>query len=425
MIFIVPYYLFLLCASFILKPIKGLSLGLIFMLSWTIFVIFKLFFAENLYTSINAFFIISIALLAFIIGDYFGILTGKKKFENQEIHLKTYYPSENKLKKYILILGILSLFGAFNYAYALGLFEFQDLNSLIISIGITREKLAFEDITIPYTSRIGFLLSYSSVVVALSYYFFYGWRWILAFPFISVLIMGISQAGRAGLAIILLQFAIANFYRSVYIKGKSILNTLKKSLIFFLIMVLIFVLGQLLRDGKMLDNSNDLAIIFASLKDYTFGGAAAFSYYVDNIMDITNVTYGKYSFSSLYSFLGISKQEVGIYDQYVIISNNGNVSNVYTVFRSFIDDFTIFGMFVFFFLTGFLSGRIFQKFKFGDYKLITLLLPILSWILFSPIASLTYFNSFLLSCILPVIIVNICIDSKKVKNDNRIHLRKL
>jgi hypothetical protein len=102
----------------------------------------------------------------------------------------------------------------------------------------------------------------------------------------------------------------------------------------------------------------------------------------------------------LYNILGIVKSEPGVYDQYLNVSPK-QIANIYSIFRPLLENFGYLEMIIWAFFLGFISNFIFYK-AINDSMIA---ISIYIYLMFSFIAPLTQFNSFLLSCFLgPVII---------------------
>jgi oligosaccharide repeat unit polymerase len=255
-------------------------------------------------------------------------------------------------------------------------------------------------------SKVGVLFAYPGVVLALGYFYYYRWRWWLILPMINVLLFGAIQAGRAGTMIILLQALIALYLKNAVLLRKKISRIILSTVALpVVLMFAIFVGGQFLREGFHAITTDDIARVISSLRSYLFGGVSAYSYWIDHIYNWGKPTAGKYSFSSLFSALGIAEQEPGVYNSYAPIAPNGDTTNLYTAYRSFIDDFSIYGACFFYLLAGVFMAVITCQFVRGKRAWVFVLIPLLSWLAFSPMYSMTYFNSFLLSCILPYLLM--------------------
>lgn len=307
--------------------------------------------------------------------------------------------SQKKLAWLIIFIGLLALYGTYRYMAAVGLFDAGDLISALLKIAIIREQIMLEGIQVPMIDRIGFLFAYSGVILSIVYWYYFGWRWWLVLSPLAVILAGIAQAGRAGTMVMLLQWALAVLFKTRMTRNWALLH---KALWLLFGVVVVFILGQLFREGfDEQVGSQSIGRTLETSRGYLFGGISAFAYYIDRLFDFGYMAYGKYSFSSLFAALGWAKQEIGIYDTYAPISSIGETTNVYTAFRSFIDDFTLPGAGLFYFGAGVTTSYLNEHFVAGRTVLITILVPLYSWLVFSPMASLTYFNSFLLSLIAP------------------------
>jgi oligosaccharide repeat unit polymerase len=234
----------------------------------------------------------------------------------------------------------------------------------------------------------------------------YGWRWWLLLPFLGVVIFGVAQAGRAGLVIVLLQAGITIVLREVLAHRRQMAYVVRRVSVFVLLPVVIVSLGgQFLREGRLADANTMPLRIEKLIRSYGFGGVSAFAYFIDHSVQWSSFTGGRYSFASLFGALGLAEQAPGVYTEYVPITPDGDTVNIFTAYRSFIDDFTIVGAGAFYVVSGVAAGYGYQRFVGGSMALITFLIPLFSWLAFSPWYSLTYFNSFLASLVGPYILL--------------------
>jgi oligosaccharide repeat unit polymerase len=394
------------------SPLGALSPSFFLSSSWTFVYGLQTIFASDMISSYIATFTIFAITLSFVVGEVLGCGGLKIKKVNFNISRKNlndkknYIRKKNFLKRIVIVFGILSIFGSIQYAHALGLFDANSLDELISLPGIARVAIFSGEINVPFSSRVGFLLAFSGVVLSLSYYFLYSWHWYLSFPLVSVVLMGLSQAGRAGTIIVIMQILTVIYFKHVVNNnGIKIKFMLKLSMILTIIILIVFIGGQLQREGFSSNEVGEALRVLESLRGYLFGGVSAFSTWLVNFNIFTFPTLGRYSFSSLFNFLGLYEQAPGIYNEYSAISEYNETSNIYTAYRSFIDDFTILGACLFYLIAGYLIANKTTRFIAGDRAYISIIIPIFSWLLWSPMASITYFNSFLLSCFIPYIIV--------------------
>lgn len=392
-------------------PFKGPSPAVILSGSWALVFFLQTLFASDMYSSTLSIAIILLITLAFGAGEFFGsrilLIRSSNKNNTENRFTKENIIAKQKLFGRIVILfGIFGISGAFVYVWALGLFNVESVKEIFQSTGAVRAQIYSGDIYVPRIGRIGFLLSYSGTVLSLAYYYYYKWRWWLMLPMLAVLILGISQAGRAGTFVILIQSIIIVIFKNIYVYKKSYAKVMSKGFILVSLMIAVFFLGQLLREGFKATGLDELLIIGQSIRGYLFGGVSAFAFYIDNLVEWSSMTYGSNSFSSLFAALDIDSVYPNVHDQYLPISSLGETTNVFGAYRSFIDDFTIVGAVTFYALAGFIIGAIQRSFISGRTNMIAILLPLLSWLAFSPFDTLTYFSSFLLSCCLPYLILS-------------------
>lgn len=371
--------------------------------SWAVVFVLQSVFAPDMYSSLEATATIFVISSAFVVGELFGRYFAEGLGTSTHFDLaRIYHPGvKSRFALMVFLFGLLSIVGAARYIRALGLFEVGSFAEALLSVGAVRAKIFTGEISVSLVDRLGFLLAYSGVVLSISYWYFYGWRWWLILPSFSVFVLGAAQAGRAGTLIILLQWIIAFLLKA----RRSPVGYVFRVLCFVAIVFGVFWGGQLLREGFADAGAGVFSRVAQMLRSYLFGGISAFAVYIDYIFEFSAVTFGKYSFSSLFAALGLYPQAPGVYDQYVMISASGDVTNIFTAYRSFVDDFTVVGACVVYLLAGLGIGCLYYCFVRGFRLYISILVPALSWLAFSPLYSITYFNSMLLSFVLPFFVL--------------------
>lgn len=380
--------------------------------SWAFVFGLQSIFADDMVSSFFATAAIFLITLSFALGELFAVSFLASKTANflTKKHSTSsginFVIDESRLKKVVLSFGVFSIFGAIYYAAALGLLRVGSFSELLSLPGVARAEIFTGDLQVPLLSRIGFVFAYSGVVLALSYYYLCRWRWWLIFPMVSVLVLGLSQSGRAGTMIVILQIILVVYLKNLLVFQRGyFVSIFKSAFLPAILLIVVFVGGQFLREGLSSAEGEDVFRVFYSLRAYLFGGVSAFSSWFDYSSDWNMPTFGRYSFSSLFDVLGIFPQAPGVYDEYVSISDNWETSNLFTAYRSFIDDFTFVGACFFYGLAGFFIALAINFLAGGWVYFISLAIPFLSWLIFSPMFSLTYFNSFLISCFFPYFLI--------------------
>jgi len=196
--------------------------------------------------------------------------------------------------------------------------------------------------------------------------------------------------------------------REVAVHRRRLAQVVRRLSLYVLLPIIIVALaGQLLREGALAEPDTVPVRVETLIRSYGFGGVSAFAFFIDHSVEWFSFTGGRYSFASLFGALGLAEQAPGVYTEYVPITPDGDTVNIFTAYRSFIDDFTIVGAAALYVVAGVVAGYGYQRFLGGSVLLISFLIPLLSWLAFSPWYSLTYFNSFLASLVGPYLVLRL------------------
>lgn len=395
--------------------------------TWIVFLGLKLLFARDYYLSNTAAILFVIFIFSFFLGEFFmfsytsskknSIISRNINLVNLELELKVFKTEKiiKRFDKIILTIGSLSLIGSMLYVYSFVGYFGSVLNVLTAGWAL---RGALEEINIPLFIRAILMLGYSSVILTLIYFILYNkFKWYFLFSYISMLIMGITQAGRAGFMMILFQIFITIYWREVFTKlignednfnfsNSPEYKLIKSSLRLVLFVGVIFIGGDMLRSQNFSFDAEIIGQGLSSFKSYLFGGIAAFSTYV-NDYKLGELGWGRFSFSSLYDLLGIHKNTIGIYTDYLRISSEDITAdtNIFTAFRQFMDDFGIFGTIIFMFILGAISFVFFRKASKGDLPSIAVMIVFYTFLFHTPLLSITVHNSVLISIIFPYFIL--------------------
>lgn len=123
---------------------------------------------------------------------------------------------------------------------------------------------------------------------------------------------------------------------------------------------------------------------------------------------------GKWTFAGLFDLLGLAKREVGIFSDSVII--HGYKSNVYSVIRGLIMDFTLPGSVLIALLSGGLSNFVYHNVLRRKKWAIGILPLIYSFILWSPVVSIFSYNAITISFLIFFLYVLTSSDAKARQN---------
>lgn len=375
---------------------------------WMIVLFLKVIIAPDFYFNYEAVFYIFSFCLFFFIGELlFYFLSKINKTENIKYFDELREDAKFRLKKYTIWISFISLLGSLFYLKSF-VDHFGSFAEFLIAGELIREDLFDGNIAIPAISLFAMLLSYSAINLSMVYYSKYGFAWFQVIPFLSVLILSFSQAARAGLVIVIFQILCGKIFRLLNKNEINVELKLLKPLLYILpTLLIIFTLIESFRYQAYEYNSERAEFTKNSFNVYTFGGVSGFSSYLDEVHKITNdLTYGRYTFSSLYSLLGIAKAETGIYEQYLNVSPT-QTANIYSIFRPLLEDFGYLGMLIWALLLGMVANFSFRNSLSGSLIGISICVSIYIYLMFSFIAPLTQFNSYILSCFLSPFIIYI------------------
>ena len=149
-----------------------------------------------------------------------------------------------------------------------------------------------------------------------------------------------------------------------------------------MLFICFFVAIQWLREGL---NEIYFELMVEKLRAYFFGYLSAFTNWFESC-DVLTIKTTLSTFAGPLSLFGILDRELGFYD--TININNYVSTNIYTIFRSIVSDFTIPGSILIFFILGvFFSIRI-SKIKKNAFDGIIPISIFYSLTLYSPLISI-------------------------------------
>lgn len=139
----------------------------------------------------------------------------------------------------------------------------------------------------------------------------------------------------------------------------------------------------------------DFLSLWEYLKPSFFGHISTFTtWFNNNWRNDFTPAFGAYSLSGVFDALGIKERLSGIYREEIMLGKHG--SNVYTVFRGLIQDFTLFGSFIVSFAAGFLSQFFFAKMIDRSIIAIAFLSGFYAFVLWGFVVSIFNYNSIIL-----------------------------
>ena len=217
-----------------------------------------------------------------------------------------------------------------------------------------------------------------------------------AFSLVPSLLLTMLSGGRAaflvGLVCWLGGFLAVHASR---IKARARIWTLRSGLLLgstALALLLLFLGVNSLRGAVGASEVSQLSLDYngGQVRNYIFGMPAAFAEWFDHDDHSSSLAWGALTFPRLYDLLGIHPHTLGVYtDSESTVGTEG--TNIYTIFRGLIEDFTLGGAFLFCGFWGFVGGRCYSRHSLQMRPLLALS-SYYAVALYSPIICLYGFN---------------------------------
>lgn len=379
-----------------------------FILFWTVICGFSILMAPDFYFSSSALLYILSLLIAFYTGSQI------EKKPNKELQIKRFIHDKDQTSKYLERVFVLFLFpatlsgfiGVYLLLHYYGVSVVQLSSPAISEISSTMTSDRYDGISLPKSIMICLAFAYSGSLAG-GFIFTFSKKWhmkVLALlPFLPVLIFTMIYTARAPFIFQVILFLSSVIASKFALKGQGIRLFTPK---FFFwgsicgsLLFIVFMITQMSRMEAGY-NFEQLSSTFQHLRVWFFGNISGFSVWFDQGNFFNKPSWGSYSIGGIYELLDLSTRKLGLYDMYVNISSSGDQSNIFTLFRLLIDDYSIFGVHILFFILGYLSYLFYEGILNGNWLYIPFLSAIYSFQLWSFIASFFTYNTNILAFLL-------------------------
>ena len=360
-----------------------LAPGAFFCLMWTVYTLLPLLIAREYYFWAPAIWWITICVAAVYIGSLLGCgghisRTGHPVI--QEL------PMLRLLTVIFTSLGIASVLGML-------LLSGHSITELFSLEGHTTlaEELSWAQRSERYlVIRIFRLFIYAGGFFG-GVLFLRGGRIVSLLPFVPAFIMSFILTTRSWVFYTVLCW-IGSYLSWRVMRGDKILFTRRHFLALLVIIPVLsgfFIMAHLLRRGEV---SIGLfkEILYSVFGVYFFGYLSAFSIWMEH-GGWGPATLGAYTVGGIFNILGLRERRMGLFE-FVEIAD-GRMTNVYTVFRSLMEDFTPGGAILVLFLIGIVSGMVYRRVSRGDIRYVPALAMFYAFTLWTPITSLLNYNT--------------------------------
>jgi len=134
-----------------------------------------------------------------------------------------------------------------------------------------------------------------------------------------------------------------------------------------LVMIALYAGGQVMRGGDMPEvGAIGDVLVSPAARASMLGHISVFSqWFHESRITLVSPAFGAYSVAGVFDQLGLHPRPGGLYGDFYEVEPGG-ITNVYTVFRGLIEDFTLPGSLVFLFLAGICAGSAYDRVRAGN-----------------------------------------------------------
>jgi oligosaccharide repeat unit polymerase len=222
-------------------------------------------------------------------------------------------------------------------------------------------------------------------------------KWQALTPLVPAALIGTIFAARAGLLISVICWFSGLFavrYRQTGGTYALFQRKLVLSLVLLIIGGLLFFVGI---DTVRTFQGGDLKVGTDAprLSKYFFGAVPAFADWV-HTSEEQGMTMGAFTFAGVFDLLGVRPREIGVYQELQTLAG-GEETNIYTVFRGLIQDFTLPGGVLFGVLLGIVAGTAARPGSTNQLRNVMVLAGYYAFVIYSPVISLFVYNGLILA----------------------------
>ncbi|MEI7663563.1 MAG: O-antigen polymerase [Bacteroidota bacterium] len=183
-------------------------------------------------------------------------------------------------------------------------------------------------------------------------------RILMIFSLIPLILFTLIYTARAVFLFGAIMFLASFLAGKLFQKGTAFklftLNRLLVALFFAVFIPSLFLLTQLARYNTHDFSTYQVMEVWDKLSVWFFGNFSGFSVWFDSRPEIC-LQWGKFTLSGLFEQFSDYQREGGIFSTMVHIDNNQRYTNIYTIFRFLMEDFSYTGTTVVIFVAGYLS----------------------------------------------------------------------
>jgi oligosaccharide repeat unit polymerase len=391
-----------------------LSPAAFFALFWTAFSGFSVVMAPDFYFSPQALLFILSILIAFYVGAIFAqnpqFRIPNSQFPIQNSQLPTpnsQLPIPNSQFRFLnralflyqipaTISGFLAVYlllGFYGYTLQQLLSPvFSDMTQIMTKeryngVSLPRNIMICLSVTFSGTLAGGFLLVHNRNIYL---------KALSLVTFIPVLMFTMIYTARAPLIFQIVMFLASLVVSSIALKGVSIQLFSPKLMLWGTVSALglfsVFMVTQMFRSEAGF-NPEQLLATFNHLRVWFFGNLSGFCMWYDLGMPVDHPGWGSLTFGGFYEMMGLSTRKLGLFETFMDISGKNDLSNIYTLFRLLIEDYSLYSIHLIWLILGFVSARLYFGIASGKLLYIPVLAAVYAFLFCSFITSLYTYNT--------------------------------
>lgn len=383
---------------FVRKKVRPFSPASVFTLFWTVQILFMVIgWSGFLYFKYVGILYILLCLYCFDLG--YCLKIQNRSYKVREVAVDYNGKKAKRLYFFVVSLSFFSLFyDIFNHGF--GLQNLFDLNSFMEMSNEQSVERYSGDEEGGVLSRILGINTYACATIGgMTYYMFNGRKRILSYIALLPLFLGGLAAG-AKMGIITGTFLwLIGLLIISQLRGEQIKINFKKVIIVFLgiiAFIALLILVMMFRIGSF--DIDTMYVVFGKTISYTLGHLPAFDLWFFSHEDVlSELTGGGKTYYGITNTLGILKREGGIFTKMIEVSRDGDETNVFTIFRFFVEDFGTIGTLIYLFIMGMVCRIIYDLFthKKMIYLSTTLLCGIYFFISWSFVSSVFAYATYI------------------------------
>lgn len=349
------------------------------------------------YTSLLGLLVLYSIILMFVLGSLIASKVAKTNSSDYIIRNIRFYKNRIKLIYYISIISSIIALLLLIKSLGVDLLDLFSLKGILEIAHYSAVARYTENFQTPFIVNILFSIGYYGSFIGGMFHKEIGNRksWLIILIFLAYALIYTTKASLMWPIV----FWFSGFLVRKLIDFQKIKINLKYLFLIILTFVALLVLIQFFRTGGELD----IELVFKRILVYIIGNITPFTYWIENSYRLSDpLKLGEYSFSGLFTLLGLKHASAGLYKDFIPILGN-ELSNIHTMYRGFLEDYSLLLTYFLSFIMGFYSKIFYINVKKRQLKYVPFLVIIYAIILISPITFILTYNSLFFASILLIV----------------------